>query len=175
MVKLTYESSTPRNEVMPYEEYVIGRRYAFTINPELQCVEVSDSTDRYKAVRQQILKILNHDSFDYELYLELSPTGRVHGHGYIVFHNPFVFVMTHLHQICMRATVCIKYIDDEAKWQQYILKQVASYPDVIMPLTIVRRPSNKLINQIVPDKVIKECFAEATIPVTDYYPECYPK
>lgn len=110
-----------RNVVPKPEDITLDEWYAFTINPEYQ----GDSylTDRVKSVVTRIKTLLMNECIKYTGMIELSSTGRVHLHGYIKIIN-YDFYTRYIPELIKTATVVIKEIDDNIKWNEYIKKQI---------------------------------------------------
>lgn len=111
-----------KNEIPKLEDMRVGDIYAFTISPD-DSRQYREDIDRLPKSINLIKTTLKSLSFEYKLYIELSPTGRIHGHGWIWINDPFSFLMYDVHTITKHNTICIKPIDDGDKWVDYCTKQ----------------------------------------------------
>jgi len=135
----------PKNILLKLEEVTDPQeKWAFTINPEEQFFMETD-IDREARIRAYVQNyILKTPNIRYTLNVELSPTGRLHGHGYIKFVNYRAFLMNDVHRILDKCTIVIKrlfdlidsnvqvvenehecYNDTHTVWEEYINKQAA--------------------------------------------------
>lgn len=110
----------PKNVLVKLEDYVRGGMYAFTISPEAQYY---GEVDRVGKVVNYLKNKLRSPNIEYKLYIELSPSGRVHGHGWLWVANPYGFLVEDIDNLTHVATICIKHIDDPQKWEDYCIKQ----------------------------------------------------
>lgn len=109
-----------KNVLPKLEDTILGHMYAFTINPETQYF---DDLERMPKVINYIKRLLSNPYIEYELYIELSPTGRIHGHGWIWLQDPFKFYLHEVHKLTQKATIVIKEIDNPQVWLDYCIKQ----------------------------------------------------
>lgn len=112
----------PKNSIPKPEEININSSYAFTINP---VVQYEEDPDRLRKVIRILQRILNSSFISYKLYIEVSKTGRIHGHGYIRIQDAREFYIQFIPYIIKRATVDITPIAEEETWSNYIIKQCA--------------------------------------------------
>lgn len=110
-----------KNTLIKLEDIVYGKGYAFTVNPAEQYF---GDTERFKKVIRLIRSKLSSPAYEYKLYCELSPSGRIHGHGYIWIYKPLDFVMFDIPYIDRFMNIEIDIINDEEIWEDYIHKQI---------------------------------------------------
>lgn len=98
--------------------------YAFTVNPENQYIyeSINQPEDRFIKVVKHIKTILKDNSFSYKLYIEISPHGRIHGHGWIWIDDPLRFYTMTIPKIESYATIDISEITDPDGWWEYCTK-----------------------------------------------------
>jgi hypothetical protein len=111
-----------KNEIPNMEDIDCDTQYAFTLNPSDKHQHFG-KTNRLSKCITELEVILFHNSASYCLFPEISKKGRVHYHGYIKIHNPYNFFLNAIHYILNHGTIVIKKIEDEGKWEDYILKQ----------------------------------------------------
>lgn len=114
------------------EDIVLNKNYAFTINPEHQCDTLSISVTEinlyiqnrisahYRYVKKQLF---NLKGSAYKLYLEISPLGRIHWHGYIQIGSIKTWLERDILILKQIGSFCIKEITDEKVWLEYCTKQ----------------------------------------------------
>jgi len=104
------------------ENIKIGTQYAFTLNPEEQPTSNSkkDVWVWYRKIYQLIQPL--HGLIDITLYLEISPTGRYHFHGFIVPYDIHIYV-TFLLVLKKVAVYEIDTISEQSVWMKYVHKQ----------------------------------------------------
>jgi len=73
-------------------------------------------------IRSSLFYSLN--TYEIELYPELSKNGRFHLHGLIRIKDPVQWCLIHVHHLTNRGTMVIKAIDELDNWNKYIQKQV---------------------------------------------------
>lgn len=112
-----------RNIIPELELMQPNKWYAFSCNP-------CDKYQHFKAMNRMGLFIgdlsnlfLHTGIYKYELYIELSPKGRLHLHGRIKINKIVEFYLNVVSYLTTRSTVVIKPIDDEKKWAEYCTKQ----------------------------------------------------
>lgn len=109
-----------RPQVLKLEDYVPCKGYAFTVNPAEQYF---GDLDRMKKVLNLMMAKMRSPYFEYDLYIEVSPSGRIHGHGWIWIHKPLEFVLfdvPHMHRFM---NIKIDEINDPQIWEDYCTKQ----------------------------------------------------
>lgn len=117
---------SPKNESVKFEDFKPNKTFAFNINP---CDRLQHWGDR-----ERILKVYNWMKrqlgdipyIAYNLYMELSPTGRLHFHGYIRTSNPKKFISDDFYRLIDNCTIIIKEITDFEWWENYCIKQCAA-------------------------------------------------
>lgn len=110
----------PKNLVPKLETILPGTVYAFTLSPEVQYFE---DVERVYKMNNLMKNRLRSPNISYKLYLEISPLGRIHYHGWLWIENPYEFMRDDINKLISSATVCIKPIDDPMKWEDYCTKQ----------------------------------------------------
>lgn len=122
--RLTYNKpSKVRNEFPSLEKLRCGITCAFTVNPEHQYF---DFPDRLFMVLEDTQKALATEYAYYKFYTELSPTGRIHYHGWITIINPLRFYLGDVHRLTTFGTLSVKIIptlEDFDEWEIYCIKQ----------------------------------------------------
>lgn len=106
----------PAHEVVELEDVNIGEWYAVTINPSDQ-FQFFNHKDRIRACVNNLRKHIIPESCTvyFELYPELSHTGRFHWHGFMQFddYNQVMhFYLNMIHYITQHATVSMKRFFD---------------------------------------------------------------
>lgn len=72
------------------------------------------------------VKLLSPIKAQYQLYQEVSRTGRLHWHGYLLFteyEQITSFYVHDVHRLEMRSKIEVDTIKDLNKWEEYIQKQ----------------------------------------------------
>lgn len=111
-----------KTEIPKLEELQDHDIFAFTIAPS-DGRQYWHDHDRLPKAINLIKSALKSQHFEYKLYIETSPTGRIHGHGWLWINNPIGFVIHDVHHITSNNTICIKPIDDPHRWDEYCTKQ----------------------------------------------------
>lgn len=111
-----------KTEIPKLEELQNHDIFAFTISPD-DARQFWTDIDRLPKSINSLKSALKSQHFEYKLYIELSPTGRIHGHGWLWINNPIGFVIHDVHNITNHNTICIKPIDNPDKWVDYCTKQ----------------------------------------------------
>jgi len=114
-----------KSQLLKLEDIIPQEAYAFTINPESQYFDKNErsTNSRMAMVTSRIKSILRSPNFQYKLYMEYSPTGRIHGHGWIWIFNPMAFLDEDIHGINEKAHIEIDTINNEDIWFEYCTKQ----------------------------------------------------
>lgn len=140
-----FRNSRPHSAVPP-EEVDTNTTYSFSINPSKQ---YETQKTRLKLIQNDLCKTLsylgNQKVFSFELYPELSQTGRLHWHGDIKIYNVLEFY-TNLIRIKDHVTFEIDTIDDMTKWNEYKTKGLKYMKDsgLHLPLTHTTRKDTML-------------------------------
>jgi len=125
---MTYHQKTQKNQMMKYEEVINGTTYALTYAPSDRFQYWNNHTDRWKAfeigIRTYMLSILGTTRIKYRI--ELSPSGRLHLHGYITVLDKMEFYLYTISKLEEHGTIVIKEIKDDVVWQEYCEKQNTS-------------------------------------------------
>lgn len=116
-----------RSSSLKLEDVDCSLWYAITINPS-DAHQYWASSDRQKMyvnwAQQTFYRLLLNT--DYEMYLEISPLGRLHWHGKIRFCNTerlIKFYMHDIHKLNNLSTFELDSISDEKIWDTYCRKQ----------------------------------------------------
>lgn len=149
----------PKNKTRKLELLEKDKGYAFTINPEEQYY---GDINRFQKVINLLKRLLKPPSFDYKIYIELSPTGRIHGHGWLWIKDPIEFVMHDIYEITKRATIYIDTIDDHDVWQEYCTKQSHIIGQLLKPAFIACQKRNQID--------IKDIYDMGPLPAPDITP-----
>lgn len=116
----------------PMESLLQHHTYAFNINFKEQqdlysdtshSFIVKDRASRHSMYAKQVLQDLKGTA--YCLNLEISPTGRLHWHGYLQIFNIEQYAIHDILFLQKVATFCIKPISNDEKWGEYCTKQKA--------------------------------------------------
>jgi len=103
-----------------------NKDFAITISPSdrLQYFNNSERMQVSYITTVKLYKdILNKYLNKYELYLEVSPKGRIHYHGTINIKDIIGFLLYVIPQLENTCNVCIKNIDNADEWKTYYSKQ----------------------------------------------------
>lgn len=111
-----------RNQLLKLEEIRRHTGYAFTVNLADPYQYWKDPERMEKSIRY-LKKLLSSQHYEYKLYIEVSCSGRIHGHGYIWIHDPYNFCLFDVQNLTERATIVIKEVDNLEVWEDYIIKQ----------------------------------------------------
>jgi len=106
--------------LLKLEEIVPKKGYAFTVNPAEQYF---GDLDRMDKVINLMKAKLRSPRFEYDLYIEVSPKGRIHAHGYIWIYNPLEFTIFDIPYMDKFMNIDIDTIENEDVWSSYITKQ----------------------------------------------------
>lgn len=120
-------------ESIKYENIVLGELLAITISPAEQHGGLHKGNptsyepatkDRPKAINKMLKKYLFHlTGADYRLYMEYSPLGIIHYHGYIRIVNKEMWASKDIMLLKEIGHFHVKKIDDMKKWDDYCKKQ----------------------------------------------------
>lgn len=132
------------NSSLKLEEYEVGTHYAITINPPDKRLYLKSHHQLDYGLGKEINAHLEWVSLcegvQFQLYPELSPTGRLHYHGTILMKNIMIFMTHDIKIIDNHCQYCIKHIDDTDEWIQYITKQAPLMEVVIENHTLHEYP-----------------------------------
>lgn len=104
------------------EKIILNTKYAFTYSPAHQCED--SYIDRLKAFVQHSKKTLHElKGSIYQLHLESSPAGILHWHGYIQIYDIRQWAVYDVVYLKKHGHVCIKVIESDDIWTEYITKQ----------------------------------------------------
>lgn len=108
----------PKNQIPNLEHLVAGEQYALNFNPAF--------TDDIESSYNRICRIFDElpPYAKFAIHFELSPTGRLHVHGYITPIDIAKFYCILIPYLTAVGTVVIsRIIDDGYEWEVYINKQ----------------------------------------------------
>lgn len=117
-----YDAHHKKHKGIPLEFMETNKKYAFTFNPAAQPLsKMRASLDVWYRQMYEIF-IKYNDTIIVNLYIEASPTGRLHFHGSIeVLHLiKYTEFLREINSICSYE---IDTIEDESVWDKYITKQ----------------------------------------------------
>lgn len=133
----------PKHQLIAPEEVNPSCTYTFTVSPREQYTHSKDLT--LEKHLKQILTIINklgtNKDYYFQLYPELSSTGRLHYHGTIKISNPFNFYLN-VQKVIDDCTMEIDTIEDPDIWKQYQLKQQHLWKDIKYPYPLKWKHSN---------------------------------
>lgn len=145
-----------KHSVPKMEDIVLKKEYAITYNPQCQHDDRKKILpDRLNRCIQELNSLLREcDSWVIlRLYPELSPLGRVHFHGTLIFKDIVNSYMYVIRKLTQNGTLCIKPIQEalpESKyknWHDYCTKQKSLFEDymykVEMPFKFPKSPQNQ--------------------------------
>lgn len=115
-----------RNELIPFEEFEVGKYYAITLNPCDKYQHVTSGNRIGTALQELFTKIIVHLDLYYELWMEVSPKGRIHYHGYCKAekeNKKILFYICGLPRLLTVSTVVLKELSDDFSWKRYVTKQ----------------------------------------------------
>lgn len=120
--KQNYES----NKLQSIEDVIINTKYSFTVSPcdDYQYFNEDDREDKFRKMFKMYFK--KWKSINVYLYPELSPRGRLHFHGTLLFKTEKsikTFYLFYISDILRKAQIEIDTIGDEEKWRLYCVKQ----------------------------------------------------
>lgn len=107
------------------ENVVALHKYTFNFNPEMQpkrngYSEEVDSFKKFNDKMRETLGTLKYALVD--VCLEISQTGRLHYHGYIVIEQIIEFFFYDIPLLQSLGAYEIDTIADEVKWEAYVIK-----------------------------------------------------
>lgn len=129
-------SFVPNVDILSIETITKGVSYAFTINPEEQYFGL---VDRFEKTTDLIYKLVNSKFANYQLYIEVSPKGRIHAHGFVWIMDPASYYLFEIPYLISRSNIKIDVINDVDEWYTYCTKQLHILGKVV-------RTSNAQIN-----------------------------
>lgn len=113
----------PKDVFLKVEEISEKEIYAFSYNPVAQPqIGRIESLKVWLDVMDNMFRSVCKNS-NYLLYIELSPTGRWHFHGYINIMDIYEFFCSDIHTLMSNGTSYMKCIDDNEEWYKYCTKQ----------------------------------------------------
>lgn len=116
--------------LVPMEDCVDGLMYAISLNliqqhdvicPQTKVLLIKDRPSAHRKHTQKILRLTS--SFMWKLKMEVSPTGRLHWHGYIIVSDVRKFYIYDVPVLMRHMSICMKRITDQQKWELYCQKQ----------------------------------------------------
>lgn len=97
--------------------------YSFTVNPNDANQNWTNRLNRFTTVIKKTIRNLDFIlSAEYELYPEISKTGRIHYHGYITILDPMEFLLYDIRQLDKWSKYEIDTLTDNDVWPRYIKK-----------------------------------------------------
>lgn len=113
----------PKNEFLKPEVVSMGKLYAISINPVAQpqigkCLSFKEWYDSHEHLFRDVCV-----ASEFRLYIEISPMGRFHFHGWMCIKNIMNFYLYDVKTLTMERTCVIKEIEDPDVWEEYTLKQ----------------------------------------------------
>lgn len=121
MPKYSYTDTHAMYESVKYEDIVLGKEYAITLAPMDQKEDLVDPIRGFfKATKE---KMMECRSLEYKLHFEFSPLGIKHWHGMIRIFDKKEWMLNDIRRLKRFGHVCVRKIDDIAKWVAYCEKQ----------------------------------------------------
>jgi len=125
-----YKSNAMHKSVK-IEQITLNTTMAFTVSPAHQCDEKNQTTEFSLLIKDRVKAFTNHlhkkltglRGSAYKLYLEVSPTGIMHMHGFIRVYNIQEWA---LHDVLLLKTIGtyeVKLMDTTDTWPTYCKKQ----------------------------------------------------
>lgn len=143
-----------KHVIPDFEDLKPNTKYAFTFNP-------SDKYQSFKSLNRlidfykQLDNIFVYKNFSSkELYIELSPKGRLHLHGLIEVESVINFYLYEVPSLIRKGTLHINKIESHEKWHEYCSKQQYLH-DYIAEETILPHPVLRLTDKRFIDHVIR--------------------
>lgn len=112
-----------KQSILSPEEVVLDGWYSFNLNPQQQHELEATPIARWNKTYQEIQSLISIfiPYAEIEGHLELSRTGRIHMHGYVLFKDIAGFYLV-LPKILKKCTIEIDTIADMDYWQSYCTK-----------------------------------------------------
>lgn len=118
--------------------------YTFTVNPSDR-YQYFNKIDRFrKAYRSARSYLANICYAEYDLYPEISKTGRIHWHGYITMLNAASFQLYDVPMMSKYSIYEIDFLTDPLVWHDYIEKDKTQMKKLTDHLIIMYKITNKL-------------------------------
>jgi hypothetical protein len=128
--KTKFTVKKPDKSFIKVEHTLCNERYAFNLAPELQFVGYDKKTrttgyaQPHKTFKEYVsLHLKSCKNAIFELYFEVSPTGRQHYHGYITILDKPGFYTRDIHILNTIGSYLGKRITDPEIWHEYCTKQ----------------------------------------------------
>lgn len=155
--KMAWKNGNYKIKIIPLENIKLGEFYTFSLNMSDQYDSLEQSIMAYK----YFLKKYCSDLSKFELYFEISPTGRLHMHGIIVFESNIAIVKWYHNNNIIKniASYEIDTIDNMETWQIYCKKQ----QHILMDEPLLHKINNETIKSAKPvhlRDIITESFEE---------------
>ncbi len=120
---------TKRNNLPKVEDYVVGQKYTFNINPIKQ-YKINRLANQVRDLKGFLEGNKNYSNiFDITVWPEFSPTGRLHFHGHVRIENIFAWAKDIVPGIIARYAVEVDTIESEEIWFKYCTKQTRLWGD----------------------------------------------
>lgn len=144
----------PLNVFLKPEEVYIGKLYAISVNPVAQpqigrCLSFKEWYDSMEHLFRDVCI-----ASEFRLYVEISPMGRFHFHGWMCVKNIMNFYIYDVKTLTREQTCVIKEIEDPEVWEEYILKQqglIQNYLESELYSPLVRPKAELILINTIPD------------------------
>jgi hypothetical protein len=114
----------PANTFLKPEDVQIGKCYAFSYNPISQPkIGRINSVKEWYDIYTKFFGIECMKGSTYQLYVEISSTGRFHFHGIIKILDRMNFYTNDTASLIGAGTSAMKEIESDEIWEKYIMKQ----------------------------------------------------
>lgn len=117
------------NTCLPIEQIMVDTVYSITINPSDK-YQFWNNPKRLLRFHAKAIEMLPLDFIEGHLFLEISPNGRLHYHGYIRILDPLNFLLLHVKRLEEYSHYEIDTIQDISDWLAYCMKQQVKYPEL---------------------------------------------
>jgi len=130
-----------KEEIIGIEKLTLCEWHTFNLNPDdsRQYWDNNSVLNRIDSMESYVEKYLIPELKKYamvEMYMEVSPKGRLHFHGVIMFTtNTYLrlFYLDYIHNILTKFTMTMGKITDKQIWYDYITKQQNILKGKILP------------------------------------------
>lgn len=114
-----------KHNLLKFEHMLLNTVYCITLNPEDdgQCFGNIQRINDFMEKHKKALNVIIKDTCHLELMLEISPSGRLHFHGYITLFDKISFYSDIIHNLMKKYMIEIDIINDPCVWNNYIVKQ----------------------------------------------------
>lgn len=108
-----------KQKTLPLEDLEPNTYYSFSINPEMW----KDTIIEQERENKRLLKVFRQNG-EYVLFPELSPQGKLHYHGLVMFDGYVNIMNVYLGLRRLKCALEIDVVNDSDKWIEYITKQM---------------------------------------------------